>query len=325
MNNYQNISNNLIWKELSSLSRSVNKSREKALKTRLKKNPQLTNLEYLLGAFMEMFEPHLVDVVTNLSEKGYALSVFSGFSGKNAEYQSLIGNIHLDYITRNKLERLGIRHKDYNGSKSYSFLPEYADLDYILEKWHQFAKTLPDRGQLDSIYITSETIKFRRKYSAQSPDLQKKQKFEKLRFDIRKKTELELDKRMKNKKNPDAIELSLGLFKEELEPQVRNAVLALYRKGYSIDISGFMDNPIYQVIEGDFQLDEKTLAKFNPEKVTIETNPSGYTSLRIAPTKADLKNIQKEWDKIIALFPDTKKSASASMTRKAREFRLEYA
>ena len=324
MNNYLTYENRQLWQKLTSLGKSVNKKRQAALKIRLQKNPQLSNLEYLLGAFMEMFEPHLHDVVKILSDKGYALEASSGFGGKYNEYQSLKGYITTDFITRNKLEKIEVKHREFGGYKCFLFWPEKADLDFIRDKWLQIANILPDKGALSSVSQTPEAVKFRRKYAAHDPQLQNKQNFEKLKFNIRKKTETDLKTRILKKIKPDKTELSLGLFIEELEPQVKNAVLNMYKKGYSTDVSGFMDNALYQVIEGDFQLGENILKKLKFDNLVIETNPSGYTSLKFIPKKADLSEIKKQWDLIISRLPEIRKTASSSMTRKAREFRLKY-
>ncbi len=120
------------------------------------------------------------------------------------------------------------------------------------------------------------------------------------------------------------IAAQLGFFIEELEPQVRQAILELNKKGYSTDSSGFMNNSCDQMIEGDFQLDEKTTKKLSEIGVQVETNPSGYTRLQFSPQEANLSKIKRQWVKIISLIPNKNEIASVSMTRNAREFRSEY-
>src|SRR3989338_2764751 len=99
MNGFVDVENNSLITALSSLGKSVNQYRKKALKKRLIRDPHFTDLEYLLGAFMEMYEPHLYDIVLKLSNRGYAIDSDSGFNGKYLEYQSLIGYISVDYVT----------------------------------------------------------------------------------------------------------------------------------------------------------------------------------------------------------------------------------
>src|SRR3989344_4342466 len=101
------IPNHTIIKELGVLKNLVDTKRKKLLTKRLAKNPFVSDLEYLLGAFLEMYEPYLYEIVELLFTKGYIIDVSSGFSGKYAESQSLNGYIPVDYITRNKLGKLG--------------------------------------------------------------------------------------------------------------------------------------------------------------------------------------------------------------------------
>lgn len=316
--------NQKLWQSLSSLGVSVKKERQKTLKNRLLKDPHFNNLEYLLGAFMEMYEPHLYDIVLALSNRGYAIEADSGFNGKYLEYQSLKGYISVDYVTRNKLEKVGVKLRENNGFKSYLFWPENADLKNIKKKWQQIADILPDRGKLTTVSNSPESVKFRRKYIPKDSLLQKKQTFEKLKFSVNKKISADLQARLKGNPKAEKIEATLGIFLEELEPQVKNAVLELNSKGYSTDLSGFMDNPIYQMIEGDFQLDENITSQLLSNGVVVETNPSGYTRLQISAESADISKIKKQWNKIISYLPRKSKYSTASMTRKARDFRLKY-
>mgnify|MGYP003395296071 CR=1 FL=1 len=110
----------------------------------------------------------------------------------------------------------------------------------------------------------------------------------------------------------------------EIEPQVRQAIVKLNKKGYSTDASGFMNNSSSQMIEGDFQLDETTVKKLQQVGVIVETNPSGYTRLYFSPKEANLVKINREWNKIASLLPGKNQTASPSMTRKARDFREKY-
>jgi len=137
-----------------------------------------------------------------------------------------------------------------------------------------------------------------------------------------------MDKNVKKRKkinpHPNNIETRLGIFIEELQLQVRQAVLEMNRKGYSTDLSGFVNNSCDQMIEGDFQLDEKIINKLRLLGINVESNPSGYTRLQFSPKEADLGNIKKQWNKIVALLPTGKKTADISMTKKSREFRMKY-
>lgn len=324
MNIAEELNNQTRWKNFASLKKSSDKQRAVALKKRIVHQPHTTDLEYLLGAFFEMYEPHLKEIVLKLSEKGYAIDPSSGFGGKYSEFQAISGEFTIDYITRNKLEKLGVRFREYNGFNSLIFWPDQATLENILSKWMQIVEILPDHGDLNAPSLSFKAISFRRKYIPKHINLQKQRLFEKLRFSTQRKTDDDAKRRKSKKPHPDKIELMLGYFLEELEPQVRQAILILNKKGYSTDASGFMDNPSDQMIEGDFQLDEKTIKELQTIGVKVETNPSGYTRVQFTSLEADLSKIKKKWQKIASLLPDKHKHASPSMTRRARDFRVEY-
>lgn len=149
--------------------------------------------------------------------------------------------------------------------------------------------------------------------------------FKRLQNHILRKVEKDTIKRHKNNPRPNKIEQCLGVFIEMLEPQVRNAVLELNRKGYSTDTSGFMNNnPCDQKIEGDFRLNEDVVQKLNSIGVGVETNPSGYTIIQFSPKEADINKIKKQWDKIVSMIPNKNQITSLSMTHSARDFRTEY-
>jgi hypothetical protein len=324
MNIFDNLENQKIWDKLTLLKKSVEKERKNFLETRLHKKPHATDLEYLLGAFIEMYPPYLAKIIYKLYQKGYAIDPSSGFGGRNSEYQVMNGNFATDYVTKNKLEKMGIKIRESNGLKSMIFWPHNATLEDIKTEWMKIIDVLPDKGVLTIPSMNSDAVNFRRKYAPQRPYLQKQRLFEKLKYSVQKKMLNEITKRKTKNPHFNKIELNLGLFVEELEPQVRQAVLKLYKKGYSTDISGFMNNSGEQMIEGDFQLEEKIINKLKSIGVHVETNPSGYTRIHFLPEQANISKIRKKWDKIVSLIPDKHRYASASMTRKAREFRSKY-
>lgn len=324
MNNFSNLENQEIWEKLSTLKNAVDKERQKALKERLVKKPHATDLEHLLGAFIQMYEPHLEEFISKLSEKGYAIDASSGFGGKNSELQVITGDFSVDYITRNKLEKIGVKLREYNGSQALIFWPEEATLNNIRTKWMQIINVLPDKGILVAPSSSASAIMFRRKYIPEDLRLRRQRFFERLKYNTQRKVEIDIKRRIAKNTHPDKIELILGLFIEEIEPQVRQAVVKMNKKGYSTDASGFMENPCDQMIEGDFRLEEITINKLKEVGVLIETNPSGYTRIQFSPREANISKINKEWNKIVSLLPDKAKIASSSMTRKARDFRVKY-
>lgn len=311
-------------KKYSALKKNVDKQRTAALQKRLKEEAVMTDMEYVLGAFVEMYEPYLREIVIRLFEKGYLIETSSGFSSNKSQFQSLDGYFGIDYITRNKLEKTGIKVREDNGYKSLIFWAEKLDLDYIKQKWLDIIEILPDKGKLTEPSESPQAIKFRRKYISKNPKLQKLRVFTQLEYSIQTKMKNDLIRRKNRNPNPNKLESRLGIFIEELEPQVRQAVIEINKKGYSTDLSGFMNNPCEQMIEGDFQLEEKDINKLSLLGVTVETNPSGYTRLKFSPKEADINKIKKHWNKVISRLPNKNIIADSSMTRKSREFRTRY-
>ncbi len=324
MNTFINSYNQEDRKKYISLKNLVHKEKIAALKNRLKSEPSMDDLEYLLGAFLEMYEPYLREVVIALSKKGYVLETSSGFGSNNGEYQSLDGYFSVDYVTRNKLEKNGIKVRENNGFKSLVFRADKLEIDYIKNKWLEVIKMLPDKGVLTQPSTSPQAVKSRRKYVSKNPLLQKQRYFEKLEHNIHTIMQNELKNRKKRNPKPDKLESRMGLFIEELEPQIRKAVLEMVRKGYSVDMSGFMNNPVDQMVEGDFSLAEKSIEKLKTLGVIVETNPSGYTRLQFSSKEADINKIKQRWNKIVSILPDKNKLADASMTHKARDFRIKF-
>jgi len=79
------------------------------------------------------------------------------------------------------------------------------------------------------------------------------------------------------------------IFVEELEPQVRDAVLVFNRKGYSTLQSGFWgEHGELQCIEGEFAIDEETrnrLLDTMPVDIDILANKGEkiFTSINFTP------------------------------------------
>lgn len=324
MNTHVICDNQEIWTKLAFLRDSTDKTKKTALKKRITKQPHITDLEYLLGAYIEMYEPYLTQFVHQFSQKGYALDPTSGFGGKNFEFQTINGYFAIDFVTRNKLEKIGVKLRENNGSKSLIFWPKKGNLDEIKAKFIQIIGILPDKGILALPSETFNAIKFRRKYVPKDQLLQKERLFERLQYGVQRKVDSEAKRRKTRNPHPNKFESNLGVFLEELEPQVKQAVLEMNKKGYSTDVSGFMDDPRKQMIEGDFQLEDKAVKKLAELGVTVETTSSGYTRLQFAPLEVDLTKIKRLWNKIVSYLPNKTQAASPSMTRKAREFRVNY-
>src|SRR4030067_1677148 len=144
MNTNIHTSNLSDQKKFISLKKIINNERKRALKKRLKEEAFMTDMEYISGVFLEMYEPYLKEVVVRLFEKGYSIDISSGFCSNKFQYQSLNGHFTLDYITKNKLEKEGVKIRDVNGFRSLVFFAENLDLDSIKQKWLHLIEILPD-------------------------------------------------------------------------------------------------------------------------------------------------------------------------------------
>ena len=69
MNISDNFINDISWKKYTSLKKQIDEKRLNALQNRITKKPFATDLEYLLGAFIEMYEPHLKEIILKFTEK----------------------------------------------------------------------------------------------------------------------------------------------------------------------------------------------------------------------------------------------------------------
>jgi len=299
----------------------VEQKRIKRIDQRLARNPSPTPSETKIGAFMEMYEPHLLPIIHVLIKKGYRIDPTSGFCGEYFNCQTLNGSFPIDYILANKLIRFGFKMQSDTNTKSIRFWPDKPDLSLILEKYTKIAQTLPQRSEPSRSY---DAQKFRMTYVPKNIKLKRTRLFEILKFKLLKQVSQDTKKRLKQKPIPSAVELRLGAFIEMIEPQLREALLTLNRKGYTTDSSGFLDKTDTQIIDGDFTIDKTTILRLKADGIKVETNPSGYTRLQFTPLQATINHIRDRWLHIATLLPDQGKSADPSMTQKARQFRLKF-
>jgi hypothetical protein len=145
--------------------------------------------------------------------------------------------------------------------------------------------------------------------------------------------EMALQLRERTQKNPQYTpeEESLGVYLEQLEPQVREAVLEFNRKGYSTGYSGFSGGKRsgrydvqFQEIAGGFFIDDETKQKLVQKGVAVTTEPSWTyemdkklgladphapserrftTTVRFKAEQPDLQTIENKWKEIAALLP----------------------
>jgi len=151
-----------------------------------------------------------------------------------------------------------------------------------------------------------------------------------LRGAVHTRMEEEINKRLREDSKPSEEELRMAAFKENLEPQMRDAVLEMNRKGYGTTSSGFYGSRNdFQAIDGYFTVDEETKQKLEAIGVQVLRGPELgiplnklITQLRFYPDVADLEKMKEKWDAAVALLPQ--KEGPTAICDRAEEFRQEY-
>lgn len=138
----------------------------------------------------------------------------------------------------------------------------------------------------------------------------------------------DLQKRKEENPVPTKEEMEIGTFIERLEPQVRQAILTLHRKGYSTSSSGFYGFT-EQSMEGFMGIDEETgkvLERFGARLVSSDSqNPeSSWQYIIFEQDKADLEDLTRKWIAIADALPDKGETAYLNHSFAADEFRKEY-
>src|SRR5437660_1040274 len=82
-----------------------------------------------------------------------------------------------------------------------------------------------------------------------------------LREEVNRLAAQQLDARKRTNPEKSQLEQDLGVYIEELDPQVRDAVIRMHALGYTTFASGFWGDDHHQIIQGEFRLDPKTKAK----------------------------------------------------------------
>lgn len=110
---------------------------------------------------------------------------------------------------------------------------------------------------------------------------------------------------------PTDFELRLDAFKEEIEPQVWNAVKVMNKKGYATISSGFAgEYGERQQIDGPFSVDNSTIEKLELMGVTVMPYPDPFMygeMIIFYPEKPDLAEITAIWNQIVRILPDLTK------------------
>lgn len=163
-----------------------------------------------------------------------------------------------------------------------------------------------------------------------------KQQFSYLRAQTHASMERERQIKLKEEASPTDQEILQGAFDYTLEPQVRDAVHAMYRKGYATHTSGFYETqPDVQHVGGIFYLDDATTATLRRMCVEVLNGyqlglppPDGalLTILRFRCLKPDPMILQRQWAEVVAALPQKSlPNGVIAISADAEEFRTRHA
>ncbi len=137
----------------------------------------------------------------------------------------------------------------------------------------------------------------------------------------------ELEERKKNGTPPSDEELSMGAFVEVIEPQVRDTVLALRRKGYNSFESGFYDFDTQEI-----GFENNVLERYSPSEDLVDSLEKEKVELIVEADSISLKfrefrdiGIIKElWERVEKDLPDLGREAEQAEIQGAEMFRRKY-
>lgn len=126
------------WDEIASI---ASAQVEDDMIERQRTDPNPTDIEILMGTFIEALEPQVRDAVYTMVSKGYTTNS-SGFYGEGS--QGIDGYFKIDPVTQQKLEQMGVFvSTTKRGYTHINLLPERPDMEEIKQKWAAIAVVIP--------------------------------------------------------------------------------------------------------------------------------------------------------------------------------------
>ena len=187
---------------------------------------------------------------------------------------------------------------------------------------------LRNREIIEEILVSgsdSDLKKLREHYKLSEGQIDRFRHFARLRNKVHESMSLELQERLELHSEPTHEELALGTYIENIEPQVRDTVLNLRKKGYSTWESGFMGVEGEQRISfteelpTDYQPSAQLITRLGEQGVTLNvesTNISFTTEQKLA-----LDEMRHIWEEIEADLPTLEGPAKPSVLPSATAFR----
>ncbi len=188
---------------------------------------------------------------------------------------------------------------------------------------------------VDSPSVTMTTMSFSEGVEKQ-PSKQEalRRQFSKLRKETHAAMKNEERARLTHNPQPTEDELFMGAFKEWLEPQLRDAVSVMYKKGYTTESSGFHGSKTeQQTVDGYFEIDKETKDRLNAMGVEVLRGPdiglpknTHITMLSFKGSEPSIAALKKQWDALVAVLPQKEWPAGLRPTcDRAEEFRAQFA
>lgn len=185
----------------------------------------------------------------------------------------------------------------------------YASIsDMVAQTEKLETNTSPPQGELPKWYDIDEL------QEAPLPE------FKALRGQVLTDQRTELLGRMATDPTPDADEAAAGILKEHLEPQCREAVLKMRRKGHQTLNSGFGVGNV-QVLDGILDgIDTESAEQMMDNGFLVYETEPGLVSVAFRPETADLEAMTEQWNKLADLMPDLGHQAEVSAEDRDRFF-----
>ena len=320
----------------------VQQKKNLELMDRLKVNPYPSPEEIAMGAFAEEIDPQVRSAVFTMRDKGYN-AIRAGFTTNTSAEQSVSFATALPFSLQARIRGLGFEVT----ADSIQFQPEEpTDLVGMQQAWDLLANELPDLGEpaqpnpignaksfqkaaeegtlmdffmpngyFDSLgtkYAVSRDLlaEFRLFYSEDPVSA--------LRETVFIDQYQALKERLDTNPIPTEEEHNLGAYVEELEPQVRAAVMVMRRKGYNTGSSGFWGiKHDRQVMDIATPISPDARARLAEHMIEVDGASISFKPEH--PTNID--RMKQTWDMIADILPDLGKHAEPAQNVSADVFR----
>lgn len=316
-----------------------------ALHERISTNPVPTQQELEIGAFIEEVQPQAREAVLLMRQKGYDIGnvLHAGFKGENHNFQGMTLQTPLLYAEEVMLNEQGFVIED----GQLSFKPNNpTDLGEIKGTWDWLACNLSDLGEPAKPSTFNNAIAFREAarnntlLESYMPNgtldpvgtkyVRERDPLADMELSLspdavsatRELTFIDqfhaLGDRIANNPSPTDEEWNMGTYKEEIEPQVRDAAMLMRQKGYNTGSSGFWGQEhIDQVMDIATPIDDNSKIRLAEHNVEV-TN----AGVRFTPENpSNLESVKQTWDLIADILPDLGEHAEPAQSASANVFR----